>query len=51
MLELREMEELILIRDRLLWAYGVQCTIGCSRFASSHKVDNVGRIAEELGKR
>jgi hypothetical protein len=26
--------------------YGVQCTIGCSGFASSRETDNVGRMAE-----
>jgi hypothetical protein len=31
--------------------YGVQCTIGCSRFTFNRETENVGRMAEKLGSR
>jgi hypothetical protein len=47
------MKGLILRRDYPVsqyGQYGEQCTIGCSKFSSSRKTENVGRMAEELVK-
>jgi hypothetical protein len=50
-LELHQMKWLILGETGYFGQYGVQCTIGCSRFTSNRETENVGQMAEKLGSR